>query len=536
MPLRESHLKLMICTIGYVGRFLVKRERSRHIQSGHYRAYKKVGTMSSPILELKNISKRFLNIQALDNVSFDLYPGEIHALVGENGAGKSTLMRILAGIYNSYEGDYFLDGKSIKFQDPKDALQRGIGMIHQELSVIPALSVAENLFLGRQPSTRWGTVDWREMRRAAREELARIGFDHINVDVPLEHYSLGIQQVVEVLRVIFSGARILIMDEPTSALSPAEVDRLMTLMNTLRQQQRSIVYISHFLTEVLQVADRITVLRDGRSVASLKRDEADTNTLISLILGREINARLPAAIKQVEQHVLLDIKNLEADTFSNINLQIRAGEIIGLYGPVGAGHFDVARAIFGMYRIDSGMMAVEGHTFPLNHTPAYAIRNGIAYATESRRKSLFLEDAIYKNVTLPHLSRISPFSPNQTKEVKSAQKVIEQVNVQPPDLFNTVGRLSGGNQQKVAIARWLTFPPKVFIVSEPTRGMDVGAKNDVLSILLKLRNDGYGVLVVSSEPETVLNVADQIITMSRGQITAHLENKDLDKDTLMRLI
>ncbi|MBC7869725.1 MAG: sugar ABC transporter ATP-binding protein [Chitinophagaceae bacterium] len=492
--------------------------------------------MSSPIIELKNISKRFSNIQALDNVGFDLYPGEIHALVGENGAGKSTLMHILAGIYNTYDGEYFLDGESIRLQDPKDALRRGIGMIHQELSVIPSLSVAENLFLGRQPKTRWGTVDWRQMYRVAAEELDRVGFSYIDVHLPLEHYPLGIQQVVEVLRVIFSGARILIMDEPTSALSPAEVDRLMELINTLRQQQRSIVYISHFLEEVLQVADRITVLRDGRSVATLKRDEADRDQLISLILGREINARLPAAIKQTEEHVLLDIKNLNADNFSDINLQLRTEEIIGLYGPVGAGHFDVARAIFGLYRVDSGTIAVEGKPFPANHTAAYAIRKGIAYVTETRRKSLFLEDAIYKNITLPHLTRISPFSPNQIKEVNTAQVVIEQVNVQPPDPLNAVGRLSGGNQQKVAIARWLTFPPKVFIVSEPTRGMDVGAKNDVLSILRNLRNQGYGVLIVSSEPETILSVSDQVITMSRGRITAHLENKELDKDTLMRLL
>lgn len=492
--------------------------------------------MSSPIIELKNISKRFSNIQALHNVGFDLYPGETHALVGENGAGKSTLMHILAGIYNIYDGEYFLDGESIRLQDPKDALQRGIGMIHQELSVIPSLSVAENLFLGRQPRTRWGTVNWHEMYRVAAEELDRVGFSHIDVHAPLEQYSLGIQQVVEVLRVIFSGARILIMDEPTSALSPAEVNRLTQLIYTLKQQQRSIVYISHFLEEVLQVADRITVLRDGGTIATLKRDEADADKLISLILGREINARLPVAIKQTDEHVLLDVKNLNADTFSNINLQIRSEEIIGLYGPVGAGHFDVARALFGLYRLDSGTIEIEGQPFPANHTAVYAIQHGVAYVTEARRKSLFLEDTIYKNITLPHLKRISSFSPNLTREIKMAQTVMEQVNVQPPDPLNIVGRLSGGNQQKVAIARWLTFPPKVFIVSEPTRGMDVGAKNDVLSILRNLRNQGYGVLVVSSEPETVLSVADQVITMSRGRITAHLENKELNKDTLMRLL
>lgn len=492
--------------------------------------------MDSPILELKNISKRFNNIQALNNISFDLRPGEIHALVGENGAGKSTLMRILAGIYQEYEGTYVLDRAPIYLKSPKDALQRGIGMIYQELSVIPELSVAENLFLGRQPRTRMGTIDWQKMNRVAKNELAQLGFDDIKVKLPLEHYPLGIQQVVEVLRVVFSGARILIMDEPTSALSPAEIERLISLIHTLRKQNRSIVYISHFLEEVLQVADRITVLRDGQGVATLHRDETDANRLISLILGREINAELPRADEQTQSQVLLDIKDLSADTFSNINLQVHMGEIIGLYGPIGAGHFDIAKAVFGLYRADTGTITLDGDRFPTRHSATYAIRRGVAYATESRRKSLLLNDPIYKNITLPHLGRISAFMPRKAKEIKVSQRVIDLVHVHPPDPRNDVGRLSGGNQQKVAIARWLTFPPKVLIVSEPTRGMDVGAKNEVLGILRNLRNEGLGVLLVSSEPETVLAVADQIVTISHGRITGHLANENLDKDTLMRLI
>jgi ribose transport system ATP-binding protein len=491
---------------------------------------------AEPILELKNISKRFSNIQALDSVNFDLRPGETHALVGENGAGKSTLMRILAGIYNEYDGDYLLDGQAVRLADPKDALRRGIGMIHQELSVLPELSVAENLFLGRQPRTRFGTVDWKVMRKSAREELNRVGFEQVDVNAPLERYPLGIQQVVEVLRVVFSGARILIMDEPTSALSPAEVERLIDLINTLRSQQRSIVYISHFLEEVLRVADRVTVLRDGKNVATLARGETDTNRLISLILGREANARLPVATSTTHDQVLLDVAHLNADTIHDVSLQLRNGEIVGLYGPIGAGHFDIARAVYGIYRLDSGSISVEGKPFPRDHRPAYAIKRGIAYVTESRRKGLFLEDPIYKNITLPHLGRMFTLFPSQKQEVKATQAVIDRVNVQPPDPMNDVGRLSGGNQQKVAIARWLAYPPKIFIVSEPTRGMDVGAKNEVLAILRNLRNEGYGVLVVSSEPETVLAVADRVITMSRGRIISELDNENLNKETLMRLL
>ncbi|MBX3061975.1 MAG: sugar ABC transporter ATP-binding protein [Anaerolineae bacterium] len=494
--------------------------------------------MSPIVLELRNISKRFRNIQALDHVDFDLREGETHALVGENGAGKSTLMRILAGVYDDYEGEFRLNGKAVHFHTPKEALKAGIGMIHQELSTMPSLTVAENLFLGRQPLNRFGVVDWQQMEQVARKELTALGFPEINVKLPLGNYALGIQQVVEVLRVILSGARVLIMDEPTSALSPAEVDRLIQLIHTLRQQNRSIVYISHFLDEVMRVSDRITVLRDGRRVETLERQNTNLNHLISLILGREVNAALPPALPEAteREHVLLEVKDLSADVFSNVNFQVLAGQVLGIYGPIGAGHFDVARAIFGMYRFDHGTVTVEGKTLPANFSARDAIRHGVSYATESRRRSLFLDEPIYRNITLPHLPKIGRFVPSREQELKVAQPAIARTDVQPPDPFNPVGKLSGGNQQKVAIARWIAFPPRVLIASEPTRGMDVGAKNEVLGILRTLRNEHFGVLVVSSEPETVLAVADRIIVMTHGRIVAQLDNKDLDKDALIRLI
>lgn len=490
---------------------------------------------STPVLELKNIAKRFRTLQALDDVDFDLRQGEIHALVGENGAGKSTLMRILAGVYTGYEGMYTLDGQPVRLHSPHDALARGIGMIHQELSVIPELSVAENMFLGRQPLTSLGTVDWGKMNAVAEAELGKLDFA-LDVRAPLGKYPLGIQQVVEILRAILSGARVLIMDEPTSALALAEVERLVELVGTLRQQGRSIIYISHFLEEVMRVADRITVLRDGRKVATLDRDQTSMNQLISLILGREISASLPLAITADSSRARLEVKNLSADSFSGINLEVGRSEIVGLYGAVGAGHFELARAIFGLYRFDSGVIAVDGRAFPRNHSAQYAIEQGVAYAIEARRKSLFMDEAIYKNVTLPHLSKIGRFAPRQSAELSVATPAIQMVNVQPPDPFNAAGKLSGGNQQKVALARWLTYPPKVFIVSEPTRGMDVGAKNEVLSILRNLRNEGFAVLIASSEPETILAVADRIVAMSRGRIAAQLENKNLNKEDLMRLL
>jgi ribose transport system ATP-binding protein len=489
-----------------------------------------------PVIELKNISKRFLSLQALDQVNFDLREGETHALVGENGAGKSTLMKILSGVYNEYEGDYLLRGAPVRLMSPGDALHRGIGMIHQELSVMPELSVAENLFLGRQLYNRFGFVDWKRMNNVAQDELAKLGFEHIDVKQRLGAYSLGTQQVVEVLRVMLSGAQVLIMDEPTSALSPAEVERLIELIDTLRQTNRSIIYISHFLEEVMRVADRITVLRDGRKVTTLDKKATNVNELISLILGHAVETAPPPTMTANKGTPLLEVSHLTADVFNDVSLKVGKGEIVGVYGAIGAGHFDLARAIFGMYRFDSGSITVDEKQFPANFSASYAIKHGLAYATESRRLSLFMDDAIYRNVTMPHLNRINKLVPTLKREMEVAAPVVERVNVQPGDPLNPVGKLSGGNQQKVVIARWLAYPPKVFVMSEPTRGMDVGAKSEVLSILRDFRDQGYGVLVVASEPETVLAVCDRIIVMSRGRVVAEMANINLNKDILMRLL
>ena len=491
---------------------------------------------SSTIVELKNISKRFRTLQALDSVDFDLREGETHALVGENGAGKSTLMRILAGIYNEYEGQYFLRGEAVQLQSPGDALNRGIGMIHQELSVMPELSVAENLFLGRQITTRFGLVDWKQMYDRAETELANLGFSDIDVRRPLGSYPLGTQQVVEVLRVMISGARVLIMDEPTTALSPAEIERLMELINSVRETKRSVVYISHFLDEVMRVADRITVLRDGKKIETLNRQETDIDELITLILGYEMQQGSSGGNQNKEGTTLLSVEQLTADVFTDVTLDVKAGEIVGLYGAIGAGHFDVARAIFGMYRFDTGTIRVDGRTFPSHFSSAYAIRHGLAYATESRRKTLLMDEPIYRNITMPHLEHVGTLFPVKQKELDAANPAIQRVNVQPSNPLNPVGKLSGGNQQKVVIARWLAFPPKVFIMSEPTRGMDVGAKSEVMNILRDFRQQGYAVLVVSSEPETVLESADRIVVMSRGHIVKEMDNVNLNKDILMRLL
>jgi ribose transport system ATP-binding protein len=494
-------------------------------------------TEAKIIVQLENISKRFRNLQALENVDFDLREGEIHALVGENGAGKSTLMRILSGVYSEYEGNFRLNGELVQFQSPADALKKGIGMIHQELTVMPELSVAENLFLGWQLTNRWQVIDWKKMKSLAKDELAQLGFDDIDVRKPLGAFPLGTQQVVEVLRVMMSGAKVLIMDEPTSALSPAEIERLIELIDTLRQGKRSIIYISHFLDEVMRVSDRITVLRDGHKIATLDQSSTNVDELISLILGHEVQESIaPVKSKQDSSETLLTVEDLHSDVFENVSLNLAAGEILGVYGAVGAGHFDLAKAIFGMYRFDSGTIVVDGHKFPQNFSASYAIEHGLAYATESRRKTLMMDEAVYRNVAMPHLKRIGKIFSRAQEEIKIAHSAVKRVNLQPPDPLNAVGKLSGGNQQKVVIARWLAFPPKVFVMSEPTRGMDVGAKEEVMHILREFREQGYGILLISSEPESVLNICDRILVMSRGKVVSELMNDNLNKDTLMRLL
>jgi ribose transport system ATP-binding protein len=488
----------------------------------------------TPLLELDGIAKSFGGIDALKGVSLDLRAGEVHALVGENGAGKSTLMKILAGVIADFEGSYRLAGKPLRLRSPRDALQSGIGMIHQELSVLPELSVAENLFLGRQPRNRLGLVDWKTMHAVARRELSLVGFDTVDPRRPLGDYPLGVHQVVEVLGVIHSGARILIMDEPTSALSPAEVERFIDLIGHLRGQGRSIIFISHFLEDVMRVADRITVLRNGRAVVTVDRESTSIDKVISQMLGHEVDARLAAPRVIKDLRPLLEVDRLGGEGFGDVSFTVLRGEIIGLYGAVGAGQFEVARALFGQQRTSAGTIAVDGRRLSRRFSTFRAIRLGLAYASESRRLGLFLRDPVYKNVTLPHLRRLVGLVPGLRKEVAITRPAIAALGLSPPDPMMELGNFSGGNQQKVAIARWLTVRPKVLILSEPTRGMDVGAKGDVMRILRDLRNDGFGVVIASSEPETVLAVADRIASFSRGSMRGPVINQGISKDMLIK--
>ena len=495
--------------------------------------------VSAPILELQGVRKRFGGVEALKGVDFSVRSGEVHALVGQNGAGKSTLMKILAGVIPEYEGEMRWRGEPIRLKNPRHALELGIAMIHQELSVMPELSVAENIFLGRQP-TRGRVVDWGRMNAEAEAILAELGFDQIDVRAPLANYPLGVHQLAEVARAITSGAQLIIMDEPTSALSPMETERLLGLVRRLAEQGKAIVYISHFLEEVTAVADRITVLRDGERVATLAAKATDKAELVRLMLGREARFFEAAYIgrPRVEDPHVKAPRVLELDRltlprrFVDVSFTLHQGEILGLYGLIGSGHFELGETLFGLHRPTRGQARLLGR--PLKGGPGAAIAAGLAYLPPSRRQGLFLEKPVYQNVTLPWLRRIGGVVPPVAREISIARDLAHRVGLRPPDPLKNVGYFSGGNQQKVVLARWLVELPKVFVVSEPTRGMDVGAKEEVLKILKDLARKGVAVLLISSEPETILAASERILVMAKGRIVETFVDREVDKAALMR--
>ncbi len=495
--------------------------------------------MDAPLLELRGISKRFAGVAALTGVDFALRTGEVHGLVGENGAGKSTLMKIIAGVHADYDGTMLLAGQPVHFRSPRDARDAGIGMVHQELSTVPELSVAENVMLGVQPLNRLGLVSWRRMRAQAKTQLEAFGIT-VDPSTPVGSLPLGLQQMVELARVVLSGARILILDEPTSALSPPEVERLFALLARLRESGRSTVFISHFLDDVLLVSDQVTVFRNGRRVDGAPVGQVDKPWLIERMVGagHERLGESHAGDIQLESRsnapVVLDADRVSVTgLFEDVSLNVRAGEVLGIYGFMGSGQLELARALSGKLRLGAGAVRVDGHVARLRGGMPAAKRAGIAFVPESRRSMLFALEPVYRNISIAILERIGRILLRPREERRIAQGHVQSLGVRPPLVDRPVGQLSGGNQQKVALARWLTHLPRVLLLSEPTRGMDVGAKDDVVRIVRSLRSQGIGIVVVSSEPETVLSLADRILVMRRGAVTREFAGEAVSKDRLL---
>ncbi|MGJ4944396.1 sugar ABC transporter ATP-binding protein [Bradyrhizobium sp. HKCCYLS1011] len=492
-----------------------------------------------PLLELQDITKSFGGVTALRGVDFTLLPGEIHGLVGENGAGKSTLMKIIAGVHPEFSGRFLLDGRDVHFRSARDARAAGIAMVHQELSVAPDLTVAENVFFGTQPTNRFGLVQWRRMARDAAEQLKKLGID-ADPMARLGDLPIGVQQLIEIARVLFSGARIIILDEPTSALSPPEVERLFAALRRLRSQGTGIIFISHFIEDILLISDEVTVFRNGRKVMQTSAADTSKAALIEAMIGKGRDAleetythdiTLPSPA--MEKPVVVEAEGLSlARSLKHVSFAVRAGEVLGVYGFMGCGQLELARILFGKLAPDAGELRVTGNRQTFRNT-AHARRAGIAFVPESRRDMLFHQEPVYKNVSVSILDRISAVLLKPARERTIAQAQVEQLQIRPADVEIDLGLLSGGNQQKVALAKWLSHPPRLLVLCEPTRGMDVGAKSDVIQIVRQLRNRGIAVIVLSTEPETVLSLADRIIVLKRGEVVREFAGETISKDRLL---
>lgn len=494
--------------------------------------------MRTPLLALSGITKSFGGVAALDDVDFVLRRGEIHAIVGENGAGKSTLVKIMAGVYPDYSGEVALDGVKRRFASPREARAAGIGMVHQELAAVRELSVAENVMLGSQPVNRLGLIDWKRLRRLAREHLEGLGIA-VDPRARMGALSIGLQQLVELARVLFSGARIIILDEPTSALSPPEVERLFGVLRRLRDDGQSLVFISHFLDDVLAIADRVTVFRNGRSEAEVAASEVDKRWLIARMIGTGHAGREDTHLANIalrsrkDAPVILATENLSrGGAYRDVSLGVRAGEVLGLYGFLGSGQLELAHTLFGALPADQGRIVLDASPARLTST-ARARRAGIAFLPESRRMMLFAAEPLYRNVTITILARIHRIWLREAAERAITERHIARLAIRPPLADAPLRALSGGNQQKVALAKWLTDLPRVLVLSEPTRGMDVGAKDEVVRIVRGLRDQGIGIVVVSSEPETVLSLADRILVMKKGEIVREFADEPVSKDRLL---
>ncbi len=485
-----------------------------------------------PRIELHGISKRFAATQALDDVSLDLLPGEIHALVGENGAGKSTLVKILAGVHQPDSGTIHLDGEPTQVQGPAQARSLGIAVVHQEPRLFPDLTVAENVFIGHAPSGRLGSIDWGGMRRAAAALFRELDVQ-FDVDAPVRGLSMADQQLIEIAKSLSVEARVLILDEPTASLSAHEVDRLFTIVRRLRDRGVSILFVSHRLDEVFDLCDRATVFRDGRHVVTTATSELTTADLVRHMVGRTVS--LFPKVETPIGDVLLEVRGLtRVGVFRDIGFSVRAGEIVGFAGLVGAGRTEVARVLFGIDQRDGGEILVGGTAVSFV-SPSAAMNAGIAYLPEDRhQQGLVLDFSIAQNVTLPILPRIFPrFLIRASTERKVADDFTRQFDVRMTGVDQLVGALSGGNQQKVVLAKWLASKPRILILDEPTRGIDIGAKVEVHRIISELAASGLGIILISSDLPEVLAMSDRILVLHEGRVTGDIPRDRATEERVM---
>ena len=477
------------------------------------------------MLELRNISKSFPGVQALSNVSLTLGRGEIRALMGENGAGKSTLIRLLGGAHQPDSGTICIDGREVLMQRPLDAIQAGIGVIYQELTLLPALNACDNMFLGRDHGHFW--IPRRQEQQRAAAIFQRMGVE-IPLDFPVGRLSIAQQQLIEIARVLAHDVRILVMDEPSAALTPQEVARLFVLMRDLKSQGIGIIYISHRLEEIFEIADTVTVLRDGHHVADCLVPELTRSRLIELMVGRVLVREFQRS-QAAMGSTLLEVFGLSRDdVVKNVSFQIRSGEVLGLTGLVGAGRTETARLIFGADQKTSGTIRVDGKPVVIN-SPRDAIDAGICLLTEDRKsQGLIPARSVRENFSLASLMRLQTAGfMRQREEADAFAAFVERLNIRIPDQEQLMRNLSGGNQQKVLLARWLFRNTQVFLLDEPTRGVDIGAKQEIYQLIAELAQQGKAVLLISSELPEILSLSDRILVMNHGSIAGEIQNGPL---------
>lgn len=503
--------------------------------------------MNTPILEMKGITKTFPGVKALSDVRFSVAKGEIHCLVGENGAGKSTLMKVLSGLYphGSFEGEILLEGKPQRFRGVADSEKAGIAVIYQELALVPEMTVYENIVLGHEIRTGIA-IDLNETIRKATDMLKRVRLD-LNPSIRVKDLGVGKQQLIEIAKALSRDVSILILDEPTAALNEDDCDNLLKILGELKAQGVTCVMISHKLREVIRIADTVTVLRDGKTVCTLdaKKDEVNESTLIRHMVGREIDNIYPKRTQLPSEEVVLEIRNWGATdpgtgrkVLKQVNLKLKKGEILGIAGLMGSGRTELARSIFGNpdgYGLE-GELLVKG-TLRRFGGPKDAILAGVAYASEDRKKNgLILIQDVMQNITLANLREISARGVlDSGKEIQAANHYRDALNIKTPSINQTVMNLSGGNQQKVSVAKWLFVEPDVLIFDEPTRGIDVGAKYEIYLIMNRLVEQGMSIIMISSELPEILGMSDRIYTVSSSRITGELAVGEATQEKIMRL-
>lgn len=485
------------------------------------------------ILEMKNISKEFPGVKALSDVNLTIYHGEVMALLGENGAGKSTLMKILTGVYQKTAGEIYLNGKLVKFNSVNDSQKAKIGIIHQELNLIHNLTIAENIFLGREPINTFKKIDWNKLYSEADKLLDLLNMNISSKELVID-LSIGQRQMIEIAKTLSLDAQIIIMDEPTDALTDKETESLFNVIRSLRSQGKSIVYISHRLEEIFEICDRATILRDGQFIEEKEVKNLDQNEIIEKMVGRKISEQFPT-VKVKKGNIALEVNGLTNKFVKDVSFKLHQGEILGIAGLMGSGRTELAKTICGAIKKDSGEILVEGERVNILSTQE-AIRKGINYVSEDRKKDgLVLGLSVKENMSLSSLKKFTnQFSKiDSTEEEKVVDYYIKSINIKTPSKNQLIKNLSGGNQQKVCISKSLMCKPKILILDEPTRGIDVGAKKEIYDLINNLKKEGLSIIMISSEITEILGMSDRILVMHEGRISGELPENEATQENIM---